>query len=73
MKNIYDNGYWLLGRVEDIINYDKWVLASDEEEDFTEIINELKEYYDKDSIVCINYENGMGCVIEEFRKDSVLK
>ena len=69
MNKIYDNGYCLLGKVEDILNY---VDIENIDDDTTkDMIDELK-LYDKDSIVCINYDNAMGCIIEEFREDSIL-
>jgi hypothetical protein len=69
MNKIYDNGYCLLGKVEDILNYAD--TESIDDDTTKDMINELK-LYDKDSIVCINYDNGMGCIIEEFREDSIL-
>ena len=36
-----------------------------------DMIDELK-LYDNDSIVCVNYDNGMGCITEEFREDSII-
>lgn len=69
MNKIYDNGYCLLGKVEDILNFCD--MESIDDETTIDMINELK-LYDKNSIVCINYDNGMGCVIEEFKESEVI-
>lgn len=69
MNKIYDNGYCLLGRVKDILDFtDNESIGDDTTKD---MIKEL-ELYDKDSVICINYDNGMGCIIEEFREDSII-
>lgn len=74
MNNIYDNGELLLGQVNKIIKYfETLVSTSDIEETTYEIIKELKEYYDKESIVCINYDLGMGYSIDEWAKNDKLK
>lgn len=69
MNKIYDNGYCLLGKVEDILNFCD--MESIDDETTIDMINELK-LYDKNSIVCINYDNGMGCIIEEFTESEVI-
>lgn len=69
MNKIYDNGYCLLGKVEDILNFCD--TESIDDETTIDMINELK-LYDKNSIVCINYDNGMGCIIEEFTESEVI-
>lgn len=68
MNKIYDNGYCLLGRVIDILNYANYNGFDDTTKD---MIDELK-LYDENSIVCVNYDNAMGCIIEEFTEDSIL-
>ena len=68
MNKIYDNGYCLLGKVEDILNYVNHNAFDDTTKD---MIDELR-LYDNNSIVCVNYDNAMGCIIEEFREDSIL-
>ena len=69
MNKIYDNGYCLLGKVEDILNFCD--MESIDDETTIDMINELK-LYDKNSIVCVNYDNGMGCIIEEFTESEVI-
>jgi hypothetical protein len=73
MNKVYDNGYYLLGKVEDIINFtNELKTTSDLEETIYEIKKELQDYYSLDSIVCIYYDNPMGYTIEEFATDSVI-
>lgn len=73
MKNVYDNGSYLLGEVGQIIKEsEKWILTSDNETQLKEIVEDLKEYYDKDEIVCIYYDNPMGYTIEYWTKDDTL-
>lgn len=73
MKNIYDNGYQMLGSVKSIRDeiengLDKG--AIDDEEIF-EIYEELKELED-DTIIMINYDNPMGYTLTKWtRKDLV--
>ena len=67
MRNIYDNGYQMLGSVKSIRDeiengLDKG--AIDDEEIF-EIYEELKELED-DTIVMINYDCPMGCIITKW-------
>ena len=69
MNKIYDNGYCLLGKVEDILNYVD--IESIDDDTTKNMIDELK-LYDNNSIVCVNYDNAMGCIIEEFREDSII-
>lgn len=69
MNKIYDNGYCLLGKVEDILNYVD--IDSIDDDTTKDMIDELK-LYDNNSIVCVNYDNSMGCIIEEFREDSII-
>jgi hypothetical protein len=81
MNNVYDNGYKILGTIKDIKEYstkllehfkivgDDYVVETCEET--LEIIEELKEYAD-DTIVMINYDNGMGFTWEIWTKDMVV-
>lgn len=69
MNKIYDNGYYLLGKVEDILNYADADSLSDDL--VVEMLEELKDY-DKESIVCINYDNPMGCTIQAFGKQDII-
>lgn len=81
MNNIYDNGYQLLGTIKNIKDYakkgikhfknigDDYVVETFEET--LEIIEELKEYKE-DTIIMINYENGMGFTWEIWTSDMIL-
>lgn len=73
MKEIYDNGYYMLGKVENIIKYlESEAKTSDMEEVDYEIIKELKEDYSKDDIVNIYYDNPMGYTITVYHKNDVV-
>ena len=61
MNKIYDNGEILLGKVKDIIEYTKKQEIIDEE--MEEILQDLKDFEDN-TIVAINYDNGMGYTID---------
>lgn len=78
MKNIYDNGALMLGNVQQVIaelekemekNID--VMYVDTEE----LLKDLKELekVDKDMIVCINYDNGMGYSIDYWNSNCKLE
>lgn len=75
MKYIYDNGYYLLGQVDKVIEYYREnVTTSDMEEQVFDMIKELEEDYNKEDIVSIYYENPMGYTIEKWdAKDIVNK
>lgn len=72
MTGIYDNGCCLLGKVSDILNYVDINNIDIEDYAKEDIIDELSSY-DKDSIVCIDYDSGMWFSIEEFKKNDILK
>lgn len=66
MNNIYDNGTMVLGCVE---NVRKYLIENMEEEDLgvKDILNDL-EYELNDTIVAINYDNGMGYSIDYWQE-----
>lgn len=70
MNNIYDNGEILLGKVKDIIEYTKKQETIDEETE--EILQDLKDFEDN-TIVAINYDNGMGYSIDYWDEKDILK
>ena len=70
MNKIYDNGEILLGKVKDIIEYTKKQETIDEE--MEEILQDLKELEDN-TIVAINYDNGMGYTIDYWNEKDILK
>ena len=75
MSNVYDNGYKVLGKVKYVIQYmQENIATSDMEEEIYDIIKELKEYYNEEDIVLIDYDNGMSIYINEvFNKRNLEK
>ena len=69
MQNIYDNGRLCLGEVGKI----RQQLIDNAEETWVieDILEELKEFEDN-TIVAINYDNGMGYSIEYWTKKDIL-
>lgn len=69
MKNIYDNGEKVLGRIYDLKEY---IFRNCEDyEEVKEIIEEL-ENYDEDTIAVINYSNGMGYSIDYWSSNDII-
>lgn len=73
---IYDNGYQLLGQKEDLIKFFEKELQKRTEEidvDFCDdILADLKELNNK-SIVFVNYDFGMGYMLEHWDEKDQLK
>jgi len=65
MNNLYDNGEMLLGTKRDILEYTKRQNEAQliEEEDYQEIVETLEDLEDN-TIICINYDNGMGMTFD---------
>ena len=73
MGYIYDNGYKLLGLKQDLISYLRdSLITSDMEEEIYDIIKELQELED-DTVVVINYDNGMGYTINYWEEKHIVK
>lgn len=73
MGYIYDNGYKLLGLKQDLISYLRdSLITSDMEEEIYDIIKELQELED-DTVVVINYDNGMGYTIDYWEEKHIVK
>jgi len=74
MNNIYDNGTRMLGQVGKIKQYNDKLYREKaiEEEQWLELVKELVWYKDTD-IVSINYDNGMGMVIENWEQKDIIK
>lgn len=70
MENIYDNGRVCLGKVGKIRQ--KLIENANEEWEIKDILEELKEL-ENDTIVAINYDNGMGYSIEYWTKKDMEK
>ena len=69
MQNIYDNGRLCLGEVGKIRQ--QLIDNAEETWEIEDIIEELKEFEDN-TIVAINYDNGMGYSIEYWTKKDIL-
>ena len=74
MNNIYDNGELLLGKKQDILKYQTMLINENliDKEDYEEITEYLQELED-DTIVCINYDNGMGITFDIWDKSDIVK
>lgn len=77
MNKIYDNGALLVGNIDLVIkeirkdiDEDLDMLAADREE-LLKDLEELKKI--NVEIVCVNYENGMGCMIDYWTKEDEVK
>lgn len=70
MNKIYDNGTVFLGSIIDVKEY--ICKNCGDFEEVKEIIEEL-ENYDSDSIVAINYDNGMGFSYDYWTKRDMIK
>ena len=70
MENIYDNGRVCLGKVGKIRQ--KLIENANEEWEIKDILEELKEL-ENDTIVAINYDNGIGYSIEYWTKKDMEK
>lgn len=74
MSYIYDNGTKLIGKCGDILEYTRRQAEAQtiNEEDYEEILEELKDK-DFDTIVCIDYDFGMGMVFDFWDEDDKLE
>lgn len=73
MKYVYDNGYYVLGQVDKVLEYlRKNITTSDMEEQVNDMIQELTEYYETTDIVSIYYENAMGYTIETWKQEDIV-
>ena len=69
MQNIYDTGRLCLGAVGKIRQ--QLIDNAEETWEIEDILEELKEFEDN-TIVAINYDNGMGYSIEYWTKKDIL-
>lgn len=74
MKKIYDNGEILLGEVKKIKEYTlkQFIKGLIDEEFKTDVLNDLKDFKDN-TIVAINYDNGMGYSIDYWDDSDVIE
>lgn len=73
MNKLYDNGEILLGRKKDVVNqiYNT-MLEEENDEEYTEILEDIKDFEDN-TILAINYDNGMGYSIDYWDEKDVIK
>lgn len=73
MNKLYDNGEILLGRKKDVVNqiYNN-MLEEENDEEYTEILEDIKDFEDN-TIIAINYDNGMGYSIDVWDEKDVIK
>lgn len=73
MNKVYDNGTILLGTKKDIVEqiYNN-MLEEEQDELYQEILEDLKDYKDN-TIVALNYDNGMGYSIDYWEKEDIIK
>lgn len=69
MQNIYDNGEMCLGEVRKIEQY--LIDNAEETWEIEDILAELKEFKDN-TIVAINYDNGMGYSIDYWTVEDII-
>ena len=74
MKDVYDNGEKMLGRVKDIKLRNDTMLKKQmiDEDTWSEWAKELV-YYDDNDIICIDYTFGMGILIEKWEENDKLE
>lgn len=73
MNNLYDNGTILLGTKKDIVNqiYNN-MLEEEQDEQYQEILEDLKDFKD-DTIIALNYDNGMGYSFDYWEIGDIIK
>lgn len=73
MNSLYDNGTILLGTKKDIVNqiYNN-MLEEENDEEYMEILEDLKNFKE-DTIVALNYDNGMGYSIDYWDSNDKLE
>lgn len=70
MNKIYDNGEMVLGTIYDVKNY--ICRHCDDMSEIKDIIHDLEDF-DEDTIVAINYDNGMGYSIDYWTKQDIVE
>lgn len=74
MNNIYDNGDRILGQVKKIKEYNDKLFRNEkiDEETWVELAKELI-WFEDTSIVSIDFSNGMGLSIEEWKEHDIIE
>ena len=71
MNKIYDNGNQLIGEYGKIVEYAKKQFENNGYEDIKVLLSELQELdLDNDTIICVNYDNGMGNTFDWWEQDT---
>lgn len=75
MNNLYDNGTTLIGTIKDVKKYMEEQLQQDDDMYIDDIKNILKDIKDLDdnSIVSINYDWGMGYIMNNWNDSDIIK
>ena len=67
MNKIYDNGEYVLGTAKNLLKYYNEFLnefpCDSEDSEIIDLIDDIKDYEDDNTILCINYACGMGSYI----------
>ena len=72
MNHVYDNGCIMLGTKRDIVDYVSRLMPKlDYHDDMEAILNDIKDE-DDDTILAINYDNGMGYSIDYWDKNDIV-
>lgn len=70
MENLYDNGYQIIGSVKMVRDYTKKYCEDSREK--KEMLEELKEY-NKEDIVCLDYDTPMGVRTLLWKKQDIVE
>lgn len=77
MNKIYDNGYRMLGQNKKLQEYFNKMLESGlddlEKEYCITILEDLKQNYEEDDMIVIDYDCGMDYIIFEWKDTDIVK
>lgn len=73
MNNIYDNGTMVLGNVKNMKVYLLENFNLEDEDIYDKELFEFLDTLSDETIVAINYDNGMGYSMDYWNKDSIVK
>ena len=73
MNNIYDNGTMVLGNVKNMKVYLLENFNLEDEDIYDKELFEFLDTLSDETIIAINYDNGMGYSIDYWNKDSIVK
>ena len=75
MNNLYDNGTILIGTIKDVKKYMEKQLQQNDDayvDDIKDILEDIKDL-DDNSIISINYDWGMGYIMNYWNDDDIVK